>query len=80
MLVLNSVLSRPIFGVVPTTWLVCCTTWLAPGNPFVQLSLDRFIAQLALDPSHTVHLQGPPRAIYTFAPLGLQFLAREKWC
>jgi len=24
--------------------------------------------------SHTVHLQGPPRAVYTFAPLGLQFL------
>ena len=23
-----------------------------------------------------MHLQGPPRAIYTFAPLGLQFLAR----
>ena len=38
-----------------------------------------FIVQpdlLALDPSHTVHLQGPPRAIYTSAPLGLQFLAR----
>ena len=36
-----------------------------------------FIVQpdkLAIDPSHTVHLQGPPRAIYTFAPLGLQFL------
>ena len=35
-----------------------------------------FIVQpdyLAIDPSHTVHLQGPPRAIYTFAPLGLQF-------
>ena len=38
-----------------------------------------FIVQpeyLAIDPSHTVHLQGPPRAIYTFAPLGLQFLVR----
>ena len=35
-----------------------------------------FIVQpdyLAIDPSHTVHLQGPPRAICTFAPLGLQF-------
>ena len=38
-----------------------------------------FIVQpdyLAIDSSHTVHLQGPPRAIYSFAPLGLQFLAR----
>ena len=38
-----------------------------------------FIVQLrltALDPSDTVHVQGPPRAIYTFVPLGLQFLAR----
>ena len=34
-------------------------------------------SQLALDPSHTVHLQGPPRAIYTFAPLGLQILAEN---
>ena len=41
------------------------------------LRLDRFIVQLALDPNHTVHLQGPPRAIYTFAPLGLQFLERK---
>ena len=30
----------------------------------------------AVFPSHTVHLQGPPRAIYTLAPLGLQFLGR----
>ena len=32
--------------------------------------------ELTIDPSHTAYLQGPPRAFYTFAPLGLQFLAR----
>ena len=31
---------------------------------------------ITLDPSHTVHLQGPPWAIYIFAPLSWQFLAR----
>ena len=42
-----------------------------------------FIVQpdyLAIDPSRTAHLQGLPKAIYTFAPLGLQFLARTLVC
>ena len=64
-----------LFSVVRTTWLV-------PGNPFAPPGLNSnydFIVQpdlLAIDPSHTAHLQGPPRAIYTFAPLGLQLPAR----
>ena len=37
-------------------------------------------AYLAIDPSRTAHLQGLPKAIYTFAPLGLQFLARTLVC
>ena len=59
-----------LFGVVRTTWLV-------PGNPFVLLGLNSnydihsAIPDSGIDPSHTVHLQGPPRAIYTFVPLGL---------
>ena len=45
----------------------------------VWIGIVIFIVQpdyLAIDPSHTVDVQGPPRAIYTYAPLGLQFLAR----
>ena len=43
----------------------------------VGIAIMIFIVQpdyLAIDPSHTVLLQGP----YTFAPLGLQFLARTR--
>ena len=54
---------------VRTTWFVWCTTWLVPGNPFAPLGLNsnkdvpsvRY--HLPIDPSHTVHLQGPPKAI-----------------
>ena len=43
-----------LFGVV-------CTTWLVPGNPFAPLGLNSNYDRpdyLAIDPSHTVHLQG----------------------
>ena len=65
----QAVFSLGLFGVVCTTWFVWCTTWLVPGNPLGMI----FIVQ-AIDPSHGVHL---PRAIYTFASLGLQFLGEH---
>ena len=65
-----SVLTIGLFGVVRTTWFVWSTTWLVPENPFAPLGLNSNYD------SATVHLQGPPRAIYTFEPLGLLFLAR----
>ena len=61
----NSVLAR-FFGVVHTISL--------SGVP-LGLNNNYDIHSATSDPSHTVHLQGPPRAI-TFAPLGLQFLVR----
>ena len=74
--------SLGFFGVVHTTWFVWCTTWIVPGNPFAPLGLnsnnDIRSARdyLAIDPSHTVDLQRSPKAIHTFALLGLQFLVR----
>ena len=59
----KAVFSLGLFGVVRTTWFVWCTTWLAPENPFAPLPLPSNY-DIHTWPSHTVHLQGLPRALH----------------
>ena len=58
-----------LFGVV-------CTSWLAPGDHLVWIAMMIFIVQPRLISTWPKPLQGPPWATYSFAPLGLEFLAR----